>query len=84
MLTSLPFLLVKLDSIFARIVAVNVIGESQMSEEGNGASVVFKADAPYSLSRNDATTVAGTIGLTWAEGLSNGGSPVLDYTIIFD
>lgn len=80
----MPFLLVKLDSVYAKIVAVNVIGESLMSEEGNGASVVFTPDAPYSLSRNDATTIAGTIGLTWVQGLSNGGSPVLDYSIIFD
>ncbi len=55
-----------------------------MSEEGNGASVEFTPDAPYSLQRNDATTIAGTIGLTWVQGLSNGGSPVLDYSIIYD
>ena len=36
-----------------------------MSDEGNGASVVFTPDAPYSLQRNDGTTIAGTIGLTW-------------------
>jgi len=38
-------------------------------------------DAPINVANNPAVTTATKVGLTWSAGLSNGGSPVLDYTI---
>jgi len=35
------------------------------------------------LANNVATTAAGVVGLTWASGPYNGGSPVIDYTISY-
>jgi hypothetical protein len=40
-------------------------------------------DAPISLANNKAVTDAFKIGLTWKDGASNGGSPVLDYTVYY-
>lgn len=37
------------DSIWARVVAVNVIGESVVSADGNGAIILTKPDAPVNL-----------------------------------
>jgi|LauGreDrversion4_2_1035121.scaffolds.fasta_scaffold00510_13 hypothetical protein len=41
-------------------------------------------DPPINVVRNSLTTTATAIGITWTQGTSNGGSPVLDYLISFD
>ena len=41
-------------------------------------------DAPINLANNPSVTSALQIGLTWTQGLSNNGKPVIDYTISFD
>lgn len=41
-------------------------------------------DAPINFANNAALTAATQIGLTWSEGLSNGGTPVISYRLSFD
>lgn len=79
-----PFLLEFGDSIFAKIVAVNYYGESMESDEGNGAIVLLVPDAPTGLADNVAVTTAYVIGFTWNDGMSTGGTPIIDYRITYD
>ena len=41
------------------------------------------SDAPINLSNNVAVTAAGVVGLTWSNGASSGGSPIIDYSISY-
>ena len=72
------------DHIYAKITAINIYGSSLDSVPGDGAAVVFLPEAPINLANNAAITSATQIGLTWFEGISDGGKPVLDYRIWYD
>ena len=41
-------------------------------------------DAPVSLANSAAITNSVQIGLTWSDGVYNGGVPILDYVIFYD
>lgn len=69
-------------SITAKIIATNVYGASSFSNEGNGATITTKADAPHSLA--EVSRTATTLGLSWSEGSANGGATVTDYTVSYD
>lgn len=71
-------------SINAKIIASNVYGNSLPSPSGNGGVIVTNPDLPINLADAPSITNSVQIGLTWAEGAANGGTPVLDYRIIFD
>jgi len=77
-----PFLLERSDSILAVIVATNPIGgDSVPSVAGNGATVISEPDAPLNLAEDLALRTISTLGLTWNDGASDGGAPILDYRI---
>jgi hypothetical protein len=42
------------------------------------------ADAPISLANDPLTTTDTVIRFTWSDGSSDGGSPVIDYTVYYD
>lgn len=77
-----PFSIQWGSSIYARIIATNNLGSSLPSQEGNGAIILNYPDEPINLANNEQVTWGTRIGLTWDEGDSNGGAPVLDYTIM--
>jgi hypothetical protein len=58
------------------------LGSSTSSEAGNGAVILTFPDEPINLSNNLLITWGTTIGLTWDEGDNNGGTPVIDYTVM--
>jgi hypothetical protein len=70
-------------SVYAKVMAINIIGNSLISDEGNGAIILTIPDAPTDLANVPATTSSSQIGLTWNEGTENGGSIVIDYTITY-
>lgn len=70
-------------SAYATVTAVNVYGNSLESSEGNNAVILTIPDAPTDLSNNAALTDGTQIGLTWNQGISNGGTPVIDFTISY-
>lgn len=70
-------------SIYAKVIAINIIGNSQVSEAGNGAIILTVPEAPTDLANVPAITLANQVGLTWNEGPTNGGSPVIDYKLIY-
>ena len=81
-----PFNLSVGSSVFAKIAAINVVGSSTYSTIGNGAiiSMSYKPDPPRNLARDSLTTDKTQIGITWQDGASNGGQPILDYRISYD
>jgi hypothetical protein len=64
---SSPWSLTNGTSVFANIVAINALGESTVSTQGNGAILKLSVvpDAPINLARDNANTWAGQITLTW-------------------
>ena len=51
-----PFLLPWGSSIWARIIATNVNGDSSASSDGNGAIILTNPDAPYNLLNDESLT----------------------------
>ena len=67
-----------------KIVSVNVYGESIQSDSGSGSVIYSVPDAPVNLA-NDADTTSDTvIRFTWIDGVNNGGTSVIDYTVYYD
>jgi len=83
-LTATPFSLNYGDSIVVKIIAINFYGESVESDAGNGAIVLLVPYPPVGLADNTAVTTAYVIGFTWNDGISTGGSPIIDYRITYD
>lgn len=69
------------ESVWAKVVAVNIYGETELSPEGNGAVYTRVADAPLTLSEDISVRTSTTDGLTWIEAPHNGGLSVIDYRI---
>lgn len=70
-------------SIYAKVAATNIIGESLESDNGNGAIILNYPDAPTDLANVPLITSSSQVGLDWLEGASNGGTPVIDYQIAY-
>jgi hypothetical protein len=60
-----PYSLAWGSSIYATVSAINVVGTSVPSTEGNGAVIITNPDAPTSLSDAPLITLGDRIGLTW-------------------
>ena len=72
------------DSIYAKVSASNVWGESAMSTPGNGAIVVLIPSPPINLLNNPSVTTDLIIGFTWSDGLQTGGAPITEYRVSYD
>ena len=77
-----PFLLSWGSSVYARITASNYLDTSSVSLIGNGAIILTYPDEPVNLELNVEIMWGTVVGLMWDEGEQNGGTPVLDYTIM--
>lgn len=83
-LTADPYKLLLGYSIYAYVISTNAYGSSEPSEFGNGGVIVLVPDAPINLADNIAVTSRSVIEFTWSTGASNGGTTILDYTILYD
>lgn len=83
-MTAAPFNLELGNTIYAKVVAFNYYGDSQSSPEGSGSVIQLVPDAPVNLQNDLSFTSSFTIGLSWEDGVSDGGSSVLDYRITYD
>lgn len=79
-----PFELIGGTSVYAKVVATNSYGDSLESDEGNGASIVLVPDTPLMFRDDPSVTSEIQVGLLWTDGVSNGGQPVLDYTVSYE
>ena len=59
-------------------------GTSPYSVAGDGDLVAIVPDKPTNLANVPAITTASQIGLSWVEGTTFYGLPVLDYTLSYD
>ena len=66
-------------SVYAIVSAINIVGTSAASAEGNGAVILTNPDAPTSLANDATVTLSTQVGLTWSDGAANGGANILDY-----
>lgn len=83
-LRNLPFEIEWATSVWATVLATNIYGSSGTSEPGNGATIVTVPDAPINVANDAEQTTATQIGITWDEGVFNGGKTVTDYRITYD
>jgi hypothetical protein len=55
-----------------------------MSASGNGAVILTVPEPPIAISNVPEITNFNTIGLSWLEGLNNGGTSVIDYRVSYN
>lgn len=67
--------------IYAKVLAINIYGESAISESGNGAIIITTPDVPINLAEDYSQRTKSTLGLTWEQAAFNGGAEILDYRI---
>jgi hypothetical protein len=79
-----PFNLPWGSSIYATVSSTNTYGVSIDSTPGNGAVILTVPDRPINLSNVVSQTLATQIGLSWEDGFSDGGTPVINYLLTFD
>lgn len=83
LLRAAPFMLAWGQTVSAKIVATNLYGDSSASPLGTSNIIMTKPDAPILI--EDTTQRTPTdIAVQWQEGVSNGGSPVIDYQLSYD
>lgn len=80
-LNDAPYSLPWGSSVFAKVMATNVYGNSLYSEPGNDGVIVRIPDKPVNLLEDTSHRSKSTLGLTWNDGVENGGLPILDYRI---
>jgi len=80
-LRSSPYSLQWGASVYAKVLAINVYGNSLNSEEGNGAIITTTPDSPINLAEDSTHRTKSTLGLTWSQAEFTGGAVILDYRI---
>lgn len=83
-LTASPYNLQLGDSVYAKVIAINFYGESVESDAANGATILLVPSAPVNLREDTVVTSASQLGILWDNGISQGGSTILDYRVSFD
>ena len=68
----------------AKIVSVNIYGDSVQESTGSGAVIQEVPSAPISLANDASVTTDTVIRFTWSNGASNGGATITDYTVYYD
>jgi hypothetical protein len=68
-------------SVYAKVIATNIYGNSVESAAGNGAVITTTPDAPINLAENTSFRTKSTIGLTWSKADFIGGAEIIDYRI---
>jgi hypothetical protein len=79
-----PYSLTWGSSVYAKLVAYNIYGDSVISGAGNGAVIYTLADAPLDLAEDIQTRTPSSLTITWSEGADNGGNSVIDYQVSYD
>ena len=79
-----PFSLAWGSSVYAKLIATNIYGDSSNSNTGNGAIILTSPDPPLNIAYNSALCSATQIAVIWTQGLANGGTPVIDYRVWYD
>jgi len=81
-LRSAPFYLTWGSTVIVRITASNINGNSVVTTSGSGAVILTYPDAPVNLQTLIQYTSGTQISLSWLQGAQNGGSAIIDYTLM--
>ena len=71
-------------SIYARVQATNIMGDSPVSASGNGGVITRISDPPANLQSDDGISNAVVIGMNWDAPAEDGGLEILDYRLWWD
>jgi hypothetical protein len=82
-LMSVPFSFNWGSSIYAKVVATNIYGDSLESSIGNGAILMTNPDAPINVAETISARTASTITFSWSPGPNNGGDVIIDYRVSY-
>ncbi len=82
-LKAAPFSLPWGADITVKIIATNTKGDSDESNPGSGAIITTIPDKPINLIEDIEYRTSSTLGLSWEDGLDNGGDVIYDYRIYF-
>jgi hypothetical protein len=80
-LRAAPYTLEWGESVYAKLFATNVYGDSLESDSGNGAIITTTPDAPINLTENYFLRTKSTLGLTWDNAAFTGGASIIDFRI---
>ena len=83
-LEAAPFSLSLGATIDVKIIAVNIYGDSAISQVGSGATLVYVPDKPINIANMPEVTNALRIGVKWDDGPSDNGRSIIDYTVAYD
>lgn len=64
-LISSPYSLPWGSSVYAKVIALNIYGDSSQSDEGNGAVIVTIPDAPITLDEDESQRTKSVLAITW-------------------
>jgi hypothetical protein len=68
-------------SIFAKVIATNIYGDSLESLEGNGAVITTTPDAPVNIAEDYSLRTKDSLGIVWEQATFIGGAVIEDYRI---
>jgi hypothetical protein len=78
-LRAVPYSLEWGTSVYAKVIATNIYGDSLSSEEGNGAYITTTPDSPTDLIEDYSQRTKSTLGLSWTAPVFTGGDIIEDY-----
>ena len=76
-----PFSLPWGSTVIAKVLATNSLGSSDYSQNGSGAKIITKPDAPISLTEDTTIKSPTILGISWTPPTFNGGTPITNYLI---
>jgi hypothetical protein len=78
---SAPFDLPWGASIYAKVIATNIYGDSLESDEGNGAYITTYPDPPTDLTEDYSQRTPTVLAFTWTPPVFTGGDVIIDYRV---
>jgi len=80
-----PFLYKVGDLLTVKVNAYNSIGVGPSRESKQELNkIIVVPDAPVQLTRDSSATTTSAAGLSWQDGASDGGTPVIDYRVSYN
>lgn len=68
-------------SVFAKVVAINLYGDSDTSESANGAVITTSPDPAINLIEDYSARTKSSLGISWSDPVFTGGVEIIDYRI---
>ena len=76
-----PFNLSNSDKVNATVISINLLGDSDVSNVGNGAIIVTTPEAPTNLVKDHSLTTTNQVSFAWSAPEDDSGSSILGYSV---